>query len=263
MRAGQSCYVTGSVFGSLGASRAGRLLGCSITLLAPSFGCFSLSFSASSPCIPQPRSAHRPKRHAARAPAPGTAEFATTAASARSSRTAASAPTAPTAGCAAAPTTRRGTRPSARCTTAIGGRRMIRRAAITCAPSHSPLPVHSPHTHCCARPSHLRPPLQRPRPPHSDYGQLAHCPVTCGRCSTPPAPPAPPPTPPPPPLPPGLPACNAFIDLVLVLDVSGSMGGVIGELRSFAESIVEQFVLGPNATQWPARVEPAAFRAVG
>ena len=52
-----------------------------------------------------------------------------------------------------------------------------------------------------------------------------------------------------PPLPPHTPACLSFMELSLVLDVSGSMRGVIRDLKSFAHSIVDQFDLGATTTR--------------
>ena len=40
--------------------------------------------------------------------------------------------------------------------------------------------------------------------------------------------------------------CGSFIELALVRDVSGSMAGVVDGLKTFAHSIVDQFVLGDS-----------------
>ena len=49
-----------------------------------------------------------------------------------------------------------------------------------------------------------------------------------------------------PPAPPAAPACDSVIELALVLDVSGSLSGNIGELKAFAHAIVNQFVISPT-----------------
>ena len=62
-----------------------------------------------------------------------------------------------------------------------------------------------------------------------------------------------PPPPPPlqPPSPPSAPVkCAALIDFVFIIDVSGSVGGVIGAMRSFATDVMQQFTLGADAARF-------------
>lgn len=51
-----------------------------------------------------------------------------------------------------------------------------------------------------------------------------------------------------PPAPPLTPSCILSLDLMLVLDVSGSMRGQISNLKAFAHELANQFVLGENFT---------------
>ena len=44
--------------------------------------------------------------------------------------------------------------------------------------------------------------------------------------------------------------CTALIDFVYIIDVSGSVGSVIGAMRSFATDIVRQFTLGADAARF-------------
>ena len=63
----------------------------------------------------------------------------------------------------------------------------------------------------------------------------------------PPAPPAPPSPPPSPPPPPCAQSTNGQVDVVLVLDESGSMqGGPMAELKIFSKELMNYYVLGPD-----------------
>ena len=66
-------------------------------------------------------------------------------------------------------------------------------------------------------------------------------------CIDVPLPSSPPPGPPF--SPPSVPACLLPLDLMLVLDVSGSMSDHVTSLKAFALELVDQFVLGINLTQ--------------
>ncbi|KAL1499790.1 hypothetical protein AB1Y20_012475 [Prymnesium parvum] len=112
-------------------------------------------------------------------------------------------------------------------------------------PSPIPLPPPSPSPPP-PPPSPAPPPPSPPRPPSAPPPS----PLPSGPPPPRPSSPLPPSlAPPPPSLPPAPPPCAIEMDLVLVLDKSGSMEGLTRDVEQLAQTLISQFIIGPNLTR--------------
>ena len=129
------------------------------------------------------------------------------------------------------------------------------RFAAPSSPPRAPDPLPPPPPLPSPPPSPPSPPPPSPSPPPPSPSPPPPSPSPPPPCPSPPPPIQSPATPPPPldpPRPPLAPTdgCASAIDVVLVLDGSGSICSSVKQIRRFVRDLTTAFVLGPAATQF-------------